>query len=81
MDTSGEAQRRLVAAWRAMSPQAKAALVNALSLDVTRLALAGIRERHPAASPEEQRMRLGTLLLGGPLMREAFAWDPRDHGH
>lgn len=81
VDTSAEAQRRLVAGWRAMSCQAKAELVNALSIDVGRLALAGIRQRHPGATAHEQRMRLGALRMGGPLMREAFDWDPRDRGY
>lgn len=64
-----------------MSAEAKAELVNALSLDVARVALAGIRQRHPEVSPQEQRMRLGALQIGGPLMHEAFDWDPRERGY
>jgi hypothetical protein len=78
-DTSPEVQRLLVERWRAMPTWRKAELVNALSRDCERLALAGIRERHPDATPEEARLRLGALRLGRELMIQAFGWDPVDH--
>jgi hypothetical protein len=37
-----------------------------------RLAMAGIRQRHPDASPHEQRLRLALITLGPELARAAF---------
>ena len=81
LDTTPEARHVLLAAWRDMAPAAKAQAVDRLSLDVTELALTGIRTRHPDATPEEARMRLGALRYGAALMREAFGWDPAVHGY
>jgi len=36
------------------------------------LALAGVRQRHPDASPREQRLRLAVITLGLDLARRAF---------
>lgn len=40
------------------------------------MAEAGLRARHPEASPEELRLRLAALRLGRRLMIDAFGWDP-----
>lgn len=80
-DTAGEVQRRLVSGWRAMPVASKAALVDALSLDIAAAAETGIRLRHPGATPAEQLLRLGALRISGALMREAFGWDPRVRGY
>lgn len=74
-ETPPEVRRRLDEGWRAMPPERKAALVDAWSADVRRLALAGVRERHPDASEEELRMRLGVLLYGEELIRAAYGWE------
>lgn len=71
----------MIEGWRAMSSYEKAELVNESSKDLTRLALAGIRHRHPGATDDELRLRLGALRLGPELMRAAFGWDPREQGY
>ncbi len=56
----------------------------AIMMDLARLAddaaLVGIRERHPAASEREQRLRLAALKYGRDLMVKAFGWDPLVEG-
>jgi hypothetical protein len=79
-DTPPEVRRLLVERWRAMPAWRKAWLVDALSRDCEKLALAGIRERHPGVSPEEARLRLGALRIRRDLMIEAFGWDPVERG-
>ena len=54
-----------------MSPAEKAAIVSGLTEAVYELALAGIRLRHPNASPREQFLRLALVTLGPDLARLA----------
>jgi len=63
-----------------MSAWEKGRLVDALSRDCERLALAGIRERHPEASARESLLRLGALRIERELMIRAFGWDPAERG-
>ena len=51
-------------------------MIEALSRDARALALAGIRQRHPTATPREQALRLGALTIERSLMTAAFDWDP-----
>jgi hypothetical protein len=61
-----------------MSPPEKAALVSGLTQTVYNLALAGIRQRHPDASPGEQSLRIAILTLGEDLARRAWGqWRAR----
>jgi hypothetical protein len=55
-----------------MAPAQKLALVLQISANVRRLALAGVRRRHPHASPREQRLRLAQVLFGDDLARAAY---------
>ena len=50
----------------------KAELISALSRASRELALAGIRDRYPNASPREQFLRLAILTLGDDLARQAY---------
>ena len=59
-----------------MAPSKKAQLVAVLTRDCETLAIAGIRQRHPEATPNEIRLRLGGLRIGRDLMIEALGWDP-----
>jgi hypothetical protein len=72
LDTSPEIEHLLIERWRRMSPAEKAALVSGLTQAVYDLALAGIRLRHPDASPREQFLRLALLTLGPDLARRAY---------
>lgn len=65
---------------RALSVAERLAHVSAMSLAVQRLALAGIRERHPQASARELRLRLASLRLDPQIMQEVFGWDVAERG-
>jgi hypothetical protein len=71
-DTTPEVERMQIEAWRRMSAEEKAAIVTGLTDAVVRLAVAGIRQRHPDATPHEQRLRLALLMLGPELARAVF---------
>ena len=71
-DTSQDVERIQIEGWRRMAPAQKAALVSGLTEAVFEVARAGIRARHPHASPREQRLRLAIITLGPDLARRAF---------
>jgi hypothetical protein len=79
-DTDPIVAERLLVRYRAMSPSEKAQHVGALNAAVRGAALAGIRQRHPAATHREQQLYLAALLLGDDLVRAAFGWDPEVQG-
>ncbi len=72
-DTAAEIERLQVESWRRMSSEEKAALVTAMSAVTLDLALAGVRQRHPAESPESHRLRLARILFGRELADRAYA--------
>lgn len=55
-----------------MSAEEKAAVVSGLTRAVYELALAGVRHRHPTASPHEQFLRLAIVTLGPDMARRAY---------
>jgi len=55
-----------------MSAAAKAALVSGLTQASVELARAGVRQRHPDASPREQFLRLAVIVLGPELAARAY---------
>jgi len=72
LDTSPEVEELQIAAWTRMTPEEKGAIVSGLTGATIALALAGIRQRHPDASPREQRLRLALITLGPELALKAF---------
>ena len=58
--------------FRAMPPWQKIALVEQAIKAGHTLALAGLRERHPRASPSELRRRLFGLTLGEELAAKVY---------
>ena len=72
LDTSSDAERLQLEALRGMTPAAKAALISGLTRGAHRVAAAGIRHRHPDASPREQFLRLAVVILGSTLARRAY---------
>lgn len=72
LDTSPAVERMQVEAWRRMTPEQKAATVRGLTRATFAMAMAGIRHRHPEASPREQRLRLALITLGPDLAVKAF---------
>ncbi|HEY0872329.1 MAG TPA: hypothetical protein VGD94_02570 [Vicinamibacterales bacterium] len=71
-DTSPDIERRQIERWRDMSPAEKAAIITGLTRAAREMALAGVRHRHPDATPHEVFLRLGVLLLGKELARKAY---------
>jgi hypothetical protein len=71
-DTSPEIERLQIERWRSMSAADKADIVSGLTQTAFDLALAGVRHRHPDASPREQFLRLAIVTLGFDLARKAY---------
>ena len=71
-DTPRDIEQRQIDAWRRMPPSEKLSLVIRLSDTVRQLALAGVRQRYPDASPREQFLRLAMVTLGDDLARKAY---------
>ena len=72
LDTTPEIELRQIERWQQMSPAEKAAIVSGLTRAVYDLALAGVRLRHPNASPREQFLRMALVTLGPDLARQAY---------
>lgn len=72
VDTSADVERLQVERWRQMSPAEKAAIITGLTQAAHDLALAGVRQRYPNATPREHFLRLAVLLLGPDLARKAY---------
>ena len=71
-DTDLEIEARQVASWRTMSAAQKGALVVSASRAADTMTLAGIRARHPDATPREQFLRLAILKFGHELAALAY---------
>ena len=79
-DTSPEARARLLAHWRAATPEDRAREVVRLNRAVRELAQAGQDLRYPNATPEERRLRLASLWVPREAMNRWWSWDPEVHG-
>jgi len=84
-DTSVEAERLQLEAWRHMHASDKVRLIAAASRSVRTLALAGLRARYPHAGEREIIARFAAMTLGRPLALKAYpeldafdATPPRD---
>ena len=77
-DTSADAREAVGQAYGQMSDAAKLEQVRAITLAANRLALAGLRERHPEESERTLLLRLARLRLGDELTRRAYPSVPRD---
>jgi len=71
-DTTAEIERRQIESWRLMTPAQKLGVSVGMSDAVRRLALAGVRQRYPDASPREEFLRLAIVILGSDLARRAY---------
>ena len=75
-DTSPETDRVMSEMYARMTPAEKLFRMRALTLAANRLALAGLRERHPRETDGELFMRLARIRLGDDLFEAAY---PRHH--
>lgn len=71
-DTSLETERVLFKMMRDMPPWRKLEMVGQLNQAVRDLALIGLRERYPNATPEELRRRLADMILGPELALKVY---------
>ncbi|MFT3764512.1 MAG: hypothetical protein QM820_03190 [Minicystis sp.] len=77
-DTSPAADARYHQLLRAMPPERRLAAAMSLSQTVRELALAGLRERHPAADERELVVRLTVRLYGRAAGIRLFGAVPDD---
>jgi hypothetical protein len=68
-DTSIVAERVQFECYRGLSPAEKLEIIEQLARDARALSLAGLRLRHPRATPEELELREVALRLGPELAR------------
>ena len=71
-DTDPEAERIQIGIFRRMPAWRKVQLVDDANEMSRQLALAGLRQRHPAAGPDELRRRLRGLFLGEELATRVY---------
>jgi hypothetical protein len=71
-DTDDAVMERQFEAWRRMTDGQKLELVLQMNRTVRQLAIAGIRQRYPDATPREQFLRLAQATLGDDLARKAY---------
>jgi hypothetical protein len=71
-DTRPEAEAVLIDLLRQAPPWRKLHMVGQLNQTVRTLALSGLRQRHPKATPQELRRRLADLLLGPELATQVY---------
>jgi len=62
----------LIGMLRQAPPWRKLHMVAQLNQTVRTLALSGLRQRHPEATPQELRRRLADLLLGPDLAAQVY---------
>lgn len=71
-DTTPEAEAVQIEIYRGMSPGRKLELVEEANRTGRALSLAGLRQRHPTAGPDELFRRLMDLTLGEELAAEVY---------
>ncbi len=71
-DTHPEAEAVLIKLLRQAPPWRKLYIVGQMNQTVRTLALSGLRQRHPQATPHELRRRLADLLLGTELAERVY---------
>jgi hypothetical protein len=71
-DTTPEAFRVLVHAYRAMPAGRRLEMALQMSDDIMAVAAAGVRRRHPEYTDEQARLSLIRMRLGERLFREVY---------
>lgn len=79
-DTDPVAERYLFDRLRRLPPWRKAEMLSASTRAAYGLAMAGLRQRYPAAESEELRKRYAALALGRDASLALFGWDPEREG-
>jgi hypothetical protein len=76
-DTSNDALRRMSRVYARMTPSERLRRMQQLTLAVSRLALAGLRRRHPTEGESELLRRLARIRLGADVADEVYGRAPR----
>ena len=71
-DTTPDAEAVQLEIWRKMSPRRKLQLMEDANRTARKMALAGLRLRHPDAGEQELFRRLMDLTLGAELAERVF---------
>jgi len=79
-DTDATAERYLFDRLRRLPPWRKAEMLSASTRAAYGLAMAGLRQRYPAAPESELRRRYAALVLGRDASIALFGWDPEREG-
>lgn len=79
-DTDVTAEAYLFGRLRELPTWRKAQMLSAATKAAYDLAVAGLRQRHPAASEAELRKRYAALVLGRDASISLFGWDPEREG-
>jgi hypothetical protein len=77
-ETHPDIERLQVEGLRQMPTWRKIALMAEMGQSVQTLALAGLRQRHPADTPAQRRRRLADLVLGPELAARAYGPTPEE---
>ena len=77
-DTNPERTRDYYARLAKLTTEQRGRMVASLTSAVRKLAVAGIRERHPDASEQEVRVRLAVRLYGRAVGERLFGEVPPD---
>lgn len=75
-DTSVEAAKAQLEAWRRLGPEGRVELAAGLSDEIRQVALAGIRERHPNYSADQAFRALLRLVWGDVLVLAVWRGEP-----
>ncbi len=79
-DTDPTVERYLFDRLRGLPPWRKAEMLSASTRAAFDLAMAGLRQRYPAAKEPELRRRYAALVLGREVSIALFDWDPEREG-
>jgi hypothetical protein len=71
-DTHPKIEQMQIEFIRRMPPWKKMGIVDGLSETVKTLAMAGIKQRNPNATPEQTHRMLAELMLGSELARKVY---------
>jgi hypothetical protein len=80
-DTDEAAERKLIELTRQMPDGKKLRMVFSQVETGRQLAMAGLKNRYPQASPEELKKRYAALVLGRETVMKLYAWDPETEGY
>lgn len=80
-DTSPAAERLQIELMRQAPSWRKVYLVGQMTESVRLLALTGLRQRHPQATPDQLRRMLADLWLGSELATRVYGPLPEENDH